>query len=234
MLQIDYAGPLERIAHSYAVKMHNKANHWYGNHDYEYHLNMVREFAMKYIEYVHPASRDAVLAACWVHDVIEDCRETYNDVEKVLGKEVADLAYALTNEKGRNRNERANDKYYQEMRKVQYAPFIKICDRLANSYQSIMIEKSSMGKRYHREYPKFKLMLAEPKSTFWSFIFQFNFFRWNTKTQYFLRQLYDHGIKYPRMWKEVFDISNEYVYQNQKLKMTRGKRYDIKPRKLYG
>ena len=34
-----------------------------------------------------------------MHDVIEDCRETYNDVNKATNEEIPELAYALTNEK---------------------------------------------------------------------------------------------------------------------------------------
>jgi hypothetical protein len=34
-----------------------------------------------------------------VHDVIEDCRETCNDVKKATNEEIAELAYALTNKK---------------------------------------------------------------------------------------------------------------------------------------
>ena len=38
-----------------------------------------------------------------MHDVIEDARQIYNDVRQQLGETVAELAYSLTNEKGRNR-----------------------------------------------------------------------------------------------------------------------------------
>jgi (p)ppGpp synthase/HD superfamily hydrolase len=68
----------------------------------------------------------------WLHDTIEDCRLTYNDILKISNKEVAELVYALTNEKGKNRAERANQKYYKGIRDVEHATFIKLCDRLAN------------------------------------------------------------------------------------------------------
>ena len=48
-----------------------------------------------------------------------------------------EIVYALTNEKGRNRAERANEKYFEGIRETPYAPFIKLVDRLANiSYSS--------------------------------------------------------------------------------------------------
>ena len=43
-----------------------------------------------------------------------------------------EITYALTNDKGRTRAERAGEKYYQGIRETPYAPFVKLCDRLAN------------------------------------------------------------------------------------------------------
>ena len=39
--------------------------------------------------------------------------------------------YALTNEKGRTRAERAGVKYYEGIRAVPYAPMVKLADRMA-------------------------------------------------------------------------------------------------------
>jgi hypothetical protein len=43
-----------------------------------------------------------------------------------------EIVYALTNDKGRSRTERAGDHYYQGIRETPYAPFLKLSDRLAN------------------------------------------------------------------------------------------------------
>ncbi len=75
-----------------------------------------------------------------MHDSIEDARLTYNDVtsvarmvmEETQAKMAAEIVYALTNEKGRTRAERANDKYYEGIRTTPYAPMCKMADRLAN------------------------------------------------------------------------------------------------------
>jgi hypothetical protein len=81
-----------------------------------------------------------VIFSGYYHDSIEDARQSYNDILKVarslLTEEQAlmatEIVYALTNEKGRTRAERANDKYYAGIRQTPYAPFVKLCDRLAN------------------------------------------------------------------------------------------------------
>ena len=122
---------LEKVK-EYAIQKHKSVNHKYDHHEYAYHLNMVYEVAKKFIHLIEKEDQENVLAACWVHDIIEDARETYNDVKKETNKTIAELAYALTNEKGRTRKERANDKYYKGIRETKNASFIKFCDRIAN------------------------------------------------------------------------------------------------------
>lgn len=76
----------------------------------------------------------------YYHDSIEDARQSYNDVMRTgrgfLTEEQAftatEIVYALTNDKGRTRAERAGEKYYKGIRETPYAPFVKLCDRLAN------------------------------------------------------------------------------------------------------
>lgn len=93
---------------------------------------MVAMIAQKYIDCIPKEAHNDVLAACWLHDTIEDCRLTYNDVKQVAGETVANIVYAVTNEKGRNRKERANEAYYDGIRKTMWAKYVKLCDRLAN------------------------------------------------------------------------------------------------------
>ena len=140
----------------YATKSHDDVNHKYNDWPYTYHLEMVVEYAKKYIKYIPNDMIENVLSACWCHDVIEDTRKTYNDVKTVLNEKIADLVYALTNEKGRNRKEKANDKYYQGIIDEPYADFIKICDRMANIKASGKYKMMSM---YAKEHDHFKKML---------------------------------------------------------------------------
>jgi hypothetical protein len=58
--------------------------------------------------------------------------------------------YALTNEKGWNRADRANDKYYQDMKTITGATFVKMCDRIANVRFSRLMG-SSMFEKYKAE-----------------------------------------------------------------------------------
>ncbi len=134
---------------SFAIEAHQKTNHLYDGKPYSIHLIMVALYAQKYSE-ILPNSFDLILNACWLHDVIEDCRVTYNDVKKLAGENVAEIVYAVTNEKGRNRKERANSAYYKGIRENKYAIYVKLCDRLANVKYS-KDTNSSMLLTYKKE-----------------------------------------------------------------------------------
>ncbi len=137
-------------AKAYAIEKHRSVNQKYDTFAYEYHLNMVYEVGKKFIHLIDEEERDSVLSACWVHDIIEDARETYNDVKKATNETIAELAYALTNEKGRTRAERANAAYYQGIIDTKNASFVKFCDRIANVQYSK--EKGSrMFQKYKEE-----------------------------------------------------------------------------------
>lgn len=141
-LQKEYGGQIERIRQS-AHELHASVNQTYGGiHPYGFHLDMVAD-AVRQFGHLVCASADDVLPlffGAYYHDSIEDARLTYNDVMGVsrqyMSEEQAfmatEIVYALTNDKGRNRAERAGEKYYSGIRETAYAPFLKLCDRFAN------------------------------------------------------------------------------------------------------
>lgn len=138
-----HAALIERIKKS-AHELHRSVNQTYSEGlPYSFHLDMVAANVMEFGHLVCTSPNDVVplLFGAYYHDSIEDARQTYNDVMKTARLLLADeaqaltateIAYALTNEKGRNRAERANEKYYAGIRATPYAPFVKLCDRLAN------------------------------------------------------------------------------------------------------
>ncbi len=139
---------------AFAIEAHNKTNHLYDGKPYAVHLSMVALNAVKYFDCIPPKERDDVLSACWLHDTIEDCRLTFNDIKEVAWLGVANIVYAVTNEKGKNRKERANDKYYELIRMTTYATYVKLCDRLANVQYS-RDSRSKMFEVYKKENPAF-------------------------------------------------------------------------------
>lgn len=139
---------------------HESTNHKYDDYlPYRFHLEMVAGIGRKFKHLVEEILWVDVEIALFGHDLIEDARVTYNDVRDVLGVRSADLIYALTNEKGKTREERANTKYYEGIRDEKYGVFVKLCDRIANVQYSKMTQ-SRMFDLYGKENPKFEKMLG--------------------------------------------------------------------------
>ena len=149
-----------------AAKVHSDVNQFYDmDKPYVFHLDQVYENVLKYGDVVCSSTSDVpvLVFGAYFHDAIEDARLTYNDIikeAKYLGIQpdscthCAEVVYALTNEKGRSRAERENDKYFDGLRQVRLAPFLKCCDRLAN-YKYASSVHSSLEKKYTQEMPDF-------------------------------------------------------------------------------
>lgn len=141
----------------WCIEQHEKTNHFYDTYlPYSFHLRMVAQAAKDFIHLVPDTNdgkesfRDSIILAAYAHDAIEDTRVSYNDVKEALGFQTAEIVYAVTNEKGKNRKERANDKYYEGIRNTPGAVFVKLCDRIANVQYSKMT-KSRMFEMYKKE-----------------------------------------------------------------------------------
>ena len=158
-------GDIRQTAHD----LHQSVNQTYGDSlPYGYHLDMVAQGIHDYGHLVCACEADVLplFFGGYYHDSIEDARLTYNDVmneaRKWLTEEQAlmatEIVYALTNDKGRTRAERAGEKYYKGIRETPYAPFVKLCDRLANITYSCSADGgkgSRMKEVYKWEMPHF-------------------------------------------------------------------------------
>ena len=154
-------------------------NQKYGdNLPYSFHLKAVESQGEKFIHLVdnilviNPDNvysksfpfLEAVRISLCAHDIIEDGRFTYNDVKTLItkkfnnhiaGEVVANIVYCVTDEKGKDRGERKNKKYYQELKENKLAVFIKLADISANTLYS-KLTGSSMYEKYKKEFPAFK------------------------------------------------------------------------------
>lgn len=154
-----------------AARCHAAVNHTYGGYlPYEFHLRLTASYAARFIHLL-PIADDEVetlFAAAYFHDTLEDTRLTYNDLTLLLQRlqaennlvlnihDAVEAVYALTNDKGRNRAERAGEAYYAGIRATKYAPFLKMCDRLANvRYSTLTYPPQRMAAVYRDEMPHF-------------------------------------------------------------------------------
>lgn len=163
-----YAYVIAAIKES-AHELHASVNQTYDKvHPYGFHLDMVAESVFKYGSCVCASEADVLplFFGAYYHDSMEDARLTYSDVMKNarqwMDEEQAlmatEIVYALTNDKGRTRAERAGENYYRGIRETPYAPFVKLADRLANITYSFTHENEvnvHMKEVYRKELPHF-------------------------------------------------------------------------------
>ena len=161
-IQQKYNVQIEEIRQS-AHTLHQNVNQTYGDDlPYGFHLDMVAEGIQTYGHLVCVCEDDVLplFFGGYYHDSIEDARMTYNDVmheaRMRMTEEQAlmatEIVYALTNDKGRTRAERAGEKYYKGIRETPYAPFVKLCDRLANVTYTCSVDSGKDGNRMRELY----------------------------------------------------------------------------------
>lgn len=130
-----------------AEKAHR--NQTYDIYPYMYHIRQVAKIAedLGYDE--------SIILGCILHDTLEDTDLSYNDIKKAFGQEVAEIVYCVTDELGRNRDEK-KEKTYPKIKSNWKATVVKICDRIANVTHSKDYNKS-MYEKYFKENNKFIL-----------------------------------------------------------------------------
>ena len=156
-----------------AWRLHESVNQKYDEHlPYGYHLNMVADAVMRWGNSVVTDESDILplIFGAYFHDGIEDARLSYNDVVREASgfmnddqaRTAAEIVYALTNEKGRTRADRASDRYYEGIRSTPFAPFVKLCDRYANtlhSHSDLLSNHQRMLRIYSGEWQHFIEMI---------------------------------------------------------------------------
>jgi (p)ppGpp synthase/HD superfamily hydrolase len=128
---------------------------------YSFHLRAVAAQA-KQFGYLLQTLEECQLTemGAWGHDLIEDARVTYNDIKNAWGQPLADIIFACTELRGRDRSERHGDEYYETLNANRLAVFVKLCDIIANVTFG-MLTGSSMYDKYRKEYPRLRRMLND-------------------------------------------------------------------------
>jgi len=116
-----------------------------------------------------------MLAAGWLHDILEDTNVQAGELITLFGPRVGELVYSVTNGPGKNRTERLAGAY-QKIRFNRDATILKLADRIANVEYSIKQDSAGQPrflKMYRREYPEFRKQLRtettplEPLESMW-------------------------------------------------------------------
>lgn len=125
------------------------ANQSYDIYPYIYHIKKVKSIAetLGYDE--------SIIISCILHDILEDTDLSYNDIKTAFGEEVAEIVYCVTDELGRNREERKL-KTYPKIKGNWKAVVVKVCDRIANILHSVEHSNTKMVNVYRKEHQNFK------------------------------------------------------------------------------
>jgi (p)ppGpp synthase/HD superfamily hydrolase len=146
---------METQARLFALKHHGEQK--YGKHPYIVHLDAVAEFVRQYGE-------TAVVIA-YLHDVVEDTYVTLGEIKEVFGTLIADCVAVVTDESGKDRQER-KEKTYRKMAQVrgetEIALQVKAADRLANMQACIADNKERLLAVYRKEHPFFQKAVYRP------------------------------------------------------------------------
>lgn len=129
-----------------AEKAH--ANQTYDIYPYMYHIRMV----VKILDDL--GYDESIIIAGILHDAVEDDSLSYNKILKAFGKEIAEIVYAVTDELGRNRDEKKK-KTYPKIKANWKAVIVKTADRIANVKHSKLYTPSKY-KMYRDEQKSFE------------------------------------------------------------------------------
>lgn len=156
----------------YAFKCHNGSNHSYDGLPYTFHLDMADEVALQFIYLIPEKDQLTVRAGIRCHDIMEMCDQVYSQVAKNTNIQVADIAYALTPDKGKNRAQRMGPDYYRLVIITQHATYAKLCDRIANIKHSKR-KNSPRFKMYKNEHAEFCENMLRHKQPKYEVMFQY-------------------------------------------------------------
>jgi|SRR3972149_666274 len=134
-----------------AIRMHGIQD--YDGFPYQKHLTDVEN---ELLDHGYEQYGDHTVCA-WVHDILEDCPISYNDIKKQFGEKIAEIVYCVTDELGRNRKERKAKTLPKIKSNLDAIP-IKLADRIANVRNAIK-HNHSMIDAYVREHAEFKKQL---------------------------------------------------------------------------
>lgn len=145
----------------YAIEKH--AGQQYGHAPYHVHLFDAVHVLRRFFDW--DSLPQEIVDAVWLHDTIEDTSATKEEIEEKFGNRVAELVFAVTNEKGENRKER-HAKTYPKIRCTEDAITVKLADRIANIEQSISHDRygrppQKIFSMYVREWESFKAELRD-------------------------------------------------------------------------
>jgi len=144
-------------ARAFAIAKHDGQK--YSTYPYEVHLGNVVTALMRFGILPDCDANYQLLAAGWLHDVLEDTDATYSELETAFGTAIAQMVFCVTDEEGVNRKER-KAKTYIKLAQNPDAVIVKLADRIANTEFCLVHGNQSLFAMYKKEQPGFQEALS--------------------------------------------------------------------------
>lgn len=141
--------PIDERAREYARAAHRGQIYAEGDF-FDLHLTRVVATLGRFGE-----RNPVLLAAGWLHDVVEDTGTTVEALGQEFGEEIADLVDRLTDEREGSRRER-QAKTHAKIRAHAGAVRVKLADRIANVEANIEMNSPLVDRMYRKEYGRFR------------------------------------------------------------------------------
>lgn len=151
---MERARDLLNAAERLATERHNGQE--YATRPYTYHLKEVADLVDIWTCY-----NADLMAAAWLHDVLEDTPTTYHELEHEFGSHIATVVDLVTNRPGANRRER-HEKTYRRIRRSVDAQIVKLADRVCNMQACVDFNQLGLARMYLKEWQAFRAELAQP------------------------------------------------------------------------
>jgi guanosine-3',5'-bis(diphosphate) 3'-pyrophosphohydrolase len=107
-------------------------------------------------------TEDKYIIGGYLHDILENTEISYKDIKELFGVEIAEIVYCVTDELGRDRDEK-KEKTLPKTRTNKDAIIVKLGDRIANLENSVSknidINDNDFLIKYTKEHAVFKEML---------------------------------------------------------------------------
>ncbi len=143
-----------KFAKQFASALHADQRQLYDDgQPYSVHLDFVHDTLLLF-DFI---DRD-ILAAAYLHDVVEDTKIDQSVISSLFGGKIATLVWAVTDEPGKNRKER-KAATYPKIKATPGATALKLADRIANVKYAVDTKNVRMLKMYRQEQPDFELQL---------------------------------------------------------------------------
>jgi len=135
-------------AKEFAIKAHNTQK--YGKMPYEYHLQQVVNKLMLWRDYDSFRITDEMLAAAWLHDVLEDTPVTHSQLYQEFGDTVTTICYLL-NKNNSLPYDFDYPKYIKEIKLCYESKIVKMADTIANLEVSILSGELKRVNKYSKQ-----------------------------------------------------------------------------------